>query len=240
MASNGPATSEPGRPEGGDASPAVGEDPATAPPATAAEEFEDYEELTPELVEDEAIRGDFMLRWAVVFAAFLLGATKIGEAPTLVHVKTGQYLASHGVLPPRNDVFSSTAVDRPWYNLSWLFDLVVGLVHTMAGFAGLSAFKAVLVAVTFGLVVHTSRRNTPTWWTAVCGALALLACHQRLMAQPTLFTFLGLALLFWGLNRYRAQVSGESPGGEVAGGTPVGQPSGSASLWWLVPLFVVW
>ena len=220
--------------------PVAGGDAATAPPAETSEDFEDYEELTPELVEDEAIRGDFMLRWAVIFAAFLLGATKIGEAPTLVHVKTGQYLASHGVLPPRTDVFSSTATDRPWYNLSWLFDLVVGLVHTVAGFAGLSAFKALLVALTFGLVVHTSRRNSPTWWTAVCGALALLACHQRLMAQPTLITFLGLAVLFWGLNRYRQRLAGEVGGNDAAGNAAESPPALSGNLWWLVPVFVAW
>ena len=33
----------------------------------------EYEPLTPELVQDEAARGDFMLRWAVVLLAFLMG-----------------------------------------------------------------------------------------------------------------------------------------------------------------------
>ena len=85
------------------------------------------EPLTPELLEDEAIRGDFMLRWAVVLLAFLLGCTEVGDTQTLVHVKTGQYLLSHGVLPPRTDVFSSTAADRPWINLAWLFDIVLAV-----------------------------------------------------------------------------------------------------------------
>src|SRR5262245_2286469 len=81
--------------------------------------------LTPELLEDEAQRGDIMLRWAVVLLALLLGCTEIGDTQTLVHVKTGQYLLSHGILPPRTDVFSSTATDRSWVNLSWLFDIAL-------------------------------------------------------------------------------------------------------------------
>jgi hypothetical protein len=62
--------------------------------------------------------------WAVVLLAFLLASTRIGETPTLVHLKTGEYLTGHGWLPPANDVFSYTATDRPWTNLSWGFDLV--------------------------------------------------------------------------------------------------------------------
>ncbi len=91
--------------------------PASPPPEVAApldmphenatppavDDFEDYEELTPELVEDEAIRGDFVLRWSVVLMAFLFGATCIAESATLVHVASGRYLWSHGVWPPAND-----------------------------------------------------------------------------------------------------------------------------------------
>ena len=57
--------------------------------------------LTPELVEEEAIRGDLMLRAFVVLLAVLLACTEIAETRTLVHVKPGQYMASHGWLPPR-------------------------------------------------------------------------------------------------------------------------------------------
>ena len=47
-------------------------DGETSPPveqtagAEGDDEFLDYEPLTPELLEEEAIRGDFALRWAVV------------------------------------------------------------------------------------------------------------------------------------------------------------------------------
>ena len=68
------------------------------------------------MVEDEAIRGDFEMKWAVILLAVLFGCTLVAESTTLVHVKTGQYLAGHGFLPPAKDVFSSTASDRPWIN----------------------------------------------------------------------------------------------------------------------------
>src|SRR5690242_2665013 len=101
-------------------------DPASS---AAADGLPDDDALTPEVLEDEALRGDLMLRWAVVLLAFLLGCTEISETQVLVHVKTGQYLLSHGFLPPRTDVFSSTAADRPWVNLSWLFDAALAGVY---------------------------------------------------------------------------------------------------------------
>ncbi|MFT5322694.1 MAG: hypothetical protein ACI8P0_000535, partial [Planctomycetaceae bacterium] len=91
--------------------------------ATDEDDLPEWEPLSPEIVEDEAIRGDFMLRWAVILLAFLLGCRHITDTVTLVRIRTGEHLASNGILPPANDVFSYTASERPWVNLGWLFDL---------------------------------------------------------------------------------------------------------------------
>lgn len=196
---------------------------AAAAEAPEDEDFDEYEPLTPELVEEEAIRGDFVLRWAVVLLAFLLGSTRIAETPTLVHIRTGEYLAEHGWLPPANDVFSYTALDRPWTNLSWGFDLLAAGVYGLTSFAGLSVFKALLTALAFGLVVHISRPGAPTWWGSICAGLALLAVHLRLTMQPALITLLGTAVVLWILYDWRL-TEGRS----------------TKRLWWLVPALLVW
>ncbi len=196
-----------------------------APPATAtppADDFDDYEELTPEIAEEEAVRNDFVLRWAVVLLAFLLASTHIAETATLVHIKTGQYLAEHGFLPPRTDIFSYTAPERPWANLSWGFDLLVAGIHALGSFTALSAVKAVVVALAFWVIGRISRPGTPTWWGSVCGALALLGCHLRMPAQPQIVTYLGLALTMWVVYSWREA------------------PEKPKRLWLLLPLFVLW
>ena len=202
----------------------------TASPGQPADEFEEYEPLTPEVVEEEAIRGDFVLRWAVVLLAFLLGSTRIAETPTLVHVKTGQYLATHGILPPRQDVFSYTAADRPWANLAWGFDLLVAGLHAIGQFTSLSVAKALVIAIAFWLIGKISRPGTPTWWGSICSALALLACHLRMSAQPTLVTLLGLALVMSLVLKLRQS----QPDAEHR------SKYRSQQLWLLVPLFLVW
>ena len=121
-------------------------------------------ELTPEIVEDEAIRNDFMLRLAVVLLAVLVACTEISETRTLVHIKTGEYLGSHAVLPPRTDVFTHTASEKPWINLSWLFDLFSAGVFAVGGAISLTVLKSLLAGLTAYLLIKAVKRDVPTWW----------------------------------------------------------------------------
>lgn len=197
----------------------------------SSEGLPEWEPLTPELVEDEAIRGDFMLRWATVFLALLFGCRQITETTTLLHVKTGQYLAAHGVWPPKTDVFSATATDRPWINLAWFWDLISAGLFSVGEGIGLSLGTALLVAATWWLLGKTSRTGVSTWWGSILGVLTLLACHPRFSGQPETVTLFGLAATLWVLHAWQETVRSE------ASATTTNQP---LSLWWLVPGFVVW
>lgn len=186
------------------------ETPATGVPSgteqstnstATAEGLPEWEPLTPELVEDEAIRGDFVIRWAIVGLALLFGFAQISESRTLVHIRSGEYMASHGFLPPSKDVFSCTATDRTWVNLGWLFDLLTAGVHSAMGGVGLSILQGVLAGITFGLIAHTYRAGIRTWWGSICAALALLACYPQFTVQPELVTLLGVGGLLWLLQR---------------------------------------
>ncbi len=203
----------------------------TAPPT---EGLPEWEPLTPELVEDEAIRGDFMLRWAVVLLALLIGCRQIVETTTLVHVKTGSYLASHGFWPPQHDVFSSTASEHRWVNLSWLWDLISSGLFAIGQGTGLSLATALLVALTWWLLGKTSRANVSNWWGSILGVLTLLASHPRFSGQPETITLLGLAGTLWCWHAWRSSL-------ETAGSTNViAATSQPMSLWWLVPGFALW
>lgn len=201
--------------------------------ATPANDLPDWEPLTPELVEDEAIRGDFMLRWAVILLALLIGCRQIVETTTLVHVKTGRYLASHGFWPPAKDVFSSTASEHRWVNLSWLWDLISSGLFAIGDGIGLSLGTALLAALTWWLLGKTSRPGVSTWFGSILGALALLACHAQFSGQPETITLVGLAATLWLLCEWRTSHEASSTGVAALSGRPV-------SLWWLAPGFVLW
>jgi tetratricopeptide (TPR) repeat protein len=185
------------------------------------DELPEWEPLTPELVEDEAIRNDFVMRWAVVGLAVLLGCSQISETKSLIHIRTGEYIAAHGFLPPKTDVFAYTRADQPWVNLSWLFDLVAAGVHGLGGGLALSVFQALVAVGIFSLLVHTSRPGIRTWWGSICAALALLASFRQFTIQPEIITLLGVGVTMWLMVRTQ-------------------EGSSSAGVWAFVPLIWVW
>lgn len=185
------------------------------------EDLPEWEPLSPEIVEDEAIRGDFMLRWAVILLAFLLGCRHITDTVTLVRIRTGEHLASNGILPPANDVFSYTASERPWVNLGWLFDLLIAGVYGVGGAAGLTLFTAFVGGATFYLLHGISRDNLPTWWTSVCVGIALLMANLQFTVLPQLITLLGVAWMLRGLHTWS-------------------QTGKQSTLWCLAGSLVVW
>ncbi|HIE95805.1 MAG TPA: hypothetical protein EYQ63_02040, partial [Fuerstia sp.] len=84
---------------GNDASSAATESGATDLPGLSPDfddELPEEEELTPELVEEEAIRGDFMLRWAAIFLAVLFGFSQMADTRTLVHIRSGEQMMQNG------------------------------------------------------------------------------------------------------------------------------------------------
>ena len=184
-----------------DAAAAASDSLAGNPQAHSNDGLPEWEPLTPELVEDEAIRGDFMMRWAVILMAFLFGCTQIAETETLVHIKSGQYQVGHGLLPPRVDVFSFTAAGQPWVQMSWLFDLVVAGLYAAGGAVALTLAKALLAAVLCGVVQSISRPGVSTWWGTICAAMMVIACFQQFTALPEFVTLIGLAFTLLCLHR---------------------------------------
>ncbi len=196
-------------------------DDESGPGNDAEDDLPEWEPLSPEIVEDEAIRGDFMLRWAVVLLAFLLGCRHISETVTLVRIRTGEHLASNGILPPSTDVFSYTASERSWVNLGWLFDLVIAGLYGAGGPTALTLFTALAAGVTFYFLHGISRDDTPSWWTSVCVGVALLMANLQFTALPQLITLLGTAWMLRGLYSWS-------------------QTGNQSTLWCLVASLAVW
>lgn len=166
-----------------------------ASPTEVPDGLPEYEPLTPELLEDEAIRGDFMLRWVVVGLALLFGIGEVTDATPLVHVRSGNWLASHGFWPPATDPLSISAADRRWINLSWLLDLFAAGVHAVGGGVLLSLVTGLIIALTLAIVVHACRPGIRTWWGSVCTAMVLLAAYPAFEFTPNMVTLLGVAVV---------------------------------------------
>jgi tetratricopeptide (TPR) repeat protein len=190
-------------------------------PAPRVEEEEPADEITAADVADEARRNDAVLRGAAVLMALAFACTTIADPRALVHVATGKYIASHGYLPPRTDVFSATAEGRPWVNLGWLFDLAAAGLHAVGGMTALTVLKAAAAVGLAVLLFACRRTGVSSWWASFVVVLTAVAAMPQLDASPELVTLLGLGITLWLLTRYRHE-------------------DDARSVFWLVPVYLVW
>ncbi|MBC7966666.1 MAG: hypothetical protein H7Z17_12180, partial [Fuerstia sp.] len=171
------------------------------------DELPEEEPLTPEMVEEEAVRGDFMLRWAAVFLAVLMGFTQISDTKPLVLIRSGDYMRTHGLLPPRTDVLSLTVADKPSPNVSWLFDHLISLCWSVGGDKALTLLKVLIAGLVGYLLTHISIRGVPTWWNSICAVFAIVACSSDFVPLPELVTMLGMTLTMKWLYQHRLGIA---------------------------------
>ena len=167
------------------------------------DELPQEEPLTSEMVEEEAVRGDFMLRWAAIFLGVLMGFTQINDTKPLVLIRSGDYMQAHGMLPPRTDVLSLTAAEKPSPNVSWLFDHIISLCWSAGGDKALTLLKVAIAGLVGYLLTHISIRGVPTWWNSICAVFAIVACSSDFVPLPELFTMLGMTITMRWLCQHR-------------------------------------
>lgn len=161
----------------------------------ASGDLPDLIELTPDLVEEEAIRGDFMLRWATILLAVLMGCGQIASSRTLVHIRSGLDMQASGFLPAAADPYSNANAGNSADNVSWLLDHILAIAWALGGATGLTVFKAIIAGIIAWQLSRISVERLPTWWNSICGVLALAACCSDLVPITDLMTLLGLTVI---------------------------------------------
>lgn len=166
------------------------------------DELPEEEELTPELIEEEAIRGDFMLRWAAIFLTVLFGFSLIADTQVLTLIRSGESLVSNGLLPNHPDQLSYAAPqDKALSNTTWLFDIILAQVYAIGGATGLTIMKVAIAGLIAWLLSQISVRMMPTWWNSICCVLAAAAFCVDLLPITDIVTLLGLAITLLWLHR---------------------------------------
>lgn len=113
----------------------------------------------------------------------------------------------HGQLPPRTDVLSLTAADKPSPNVSWLFDHVVSLCWSAGGEKALTLLKVAIAGLVAYLLTQISIRGVPTWWNCICAVFAIVACSSDFVPLPELVTMLGMTITMRWLSQHRLGIA---------------------------------
>lgn len=125
--------------------------------------------------------------------AFLSGSFVARNSDLWLHRATGRLIAS-GDYRFGTDPFAYTTEGHYWANHAWLFDL--GLHHSFQAFgdAAVVALKAAVVVLIAAAMILAARNSGPLWLSAACVLCAVLAMSPRLLLQPTIGSFLLLAV----------------------------------------------
>ena len=131
-----------------------------------------------------------------------ISATLLGDADTGWHIRNGQIiLATHSV--PRVDSFSYTRAGQPWYAWEWLYDTLIGAIHSVAGLNGVVLFTALVISLTFALLFRFALRRSGSF--AIAASLTLLAAAAsqiHTLARPHVLSWLFTLLWIEALYRF--------------------------------------
>ena len=118
-------------------------------------------------------------------------------------------------------LFSYTRAGQPWYAWEWLYDLVIGAIHHVAGLNGVVLFTAVIIAGTFALLFRFVLRRSGSFAAAIALTLLAAAAAQiHMLARPHVLSW--LLVLLWADVLYRFEEGKRS------------------ALLWLPPLMLLW
>jgi hypothetical protein len=136
--------------------------------------------------------ASFILYFFLAAFVFVGSIFPITDNDVWWHLKTGQYIWNVRHIP-LNDFFSCTIYGKPWTTYEWLSQVVLYMIASGSGLAGLTVFKALCVALIFLMMALRAKGSCGlVRW--VVFAVAFLAMRDGLRERPQLFTYLLTAM----------------------------------------------
>jgi hypothetical protein len=112
----------------------------------------------------------------------------LSDSDTGWHIRTGGWIRQHHVIP-RHDLFSFTMPDQEWFAWEWLTDVLMSLLHSAFGLAGLTGASVLLLTFTYWWLCR--RMISSGTGPLMAGALALFAAMASIvhwLARPHLIS----------------------------------------------------
>ena len=167
-----------------------------------------------------SIADIFFLVLVGMLAFSPMSAALLGDADTGWHIRDGEVIWNTRAVP-HADFFSYTRQGQPWYAWEWLYDLLIGAIHHVAGLNGVVLFTAVIIAATFALLFRFVLRRSGSFVAAsALTLLAVSAAQVHMLARPHVLSW--LFTMLWTEALYRFDEGRKS------------------TLLWLPPLMLLW
>jgi hypothetical protein len=128
---------------------------------------------------------------AVLYAIPVIGSVReVTDPDVWWHLRTGQWVIEHGAAPT-TDPFSQGGSEKTWMAYSWLFDVVLYLLHQAFGLWGVVLYRAAASVAVTAAVHRLIARRVPRFLPAFLLTATVVVTFVPLMNERTwLLTFL--------------------------------------------------
>jgi hypothetical protein len=180
----------------------------------------------------KSLQKTYVFLFFAVVAAY--SAHDISNLDIWYHLRCGQFILDNFKIPQTN-TFSYIAVDRPSFDLYWLFQVLIYLIHRVSGISGLVAFKMSVLIAAFCLLINMRKKEDGYILPAFCLVLGAMAANARFIVRPELASYLFLCLYFFILHRYHNR-----KGRSIYLLIPLQILWANMHGFWVLGLFLVW
>lgn len=125
-------------------------------------------------------------------ALVIMGQPVFSDADSLWHIAAGDLMRETGRLPAHDPWSFTAGAEQPWYLISWLFDLLLSLVHAAGGVAAVYLLPQLLLALLVAVVMRgvLARGGIGSDVVILLAIAATLALATFATARPQLIAFL--------------------------------------------------
>jgi hypothetical protein len=116
------------------------------------------------------------------------GLPLLSDPDTHWHIAVGDWIVANRALP-RVDAFSFTFTGEPWIAKEWLSQLLLTTAYHAAGWGGVTALGAAVVAATVALLLRLLLRDLTAPVAILVVAAALVMMQPHLLARPHVLAF---------------------------------------------------
>ncbi len=132
---------------------------------------------------------------AVALPALIALLVPLPAVDLAYQVRAGDEILRSGALPAV-DTWTFTIAGTPWLDQQWLAQVLLAGVHRLGGWELLAVLRAVLVAVSFGLLAWAAMlRGAGSRTAAILSLIAFAVAAPALALRPQLFAILVFAIL---------------------------------------------
>ena len=129
---------------------------------------------------------------AVIYCLFIFGGGErlFRDSDTGWHIRNGQWILSHGMLP-RTDPYSFSKPGQPWLAWEWGSDAVMGWMHGLDGLRGVASLFALLAAAAAWMWCRLNfAAGGDFFLTALLAAPMITTVSLHWLARPHLLSWL--------------------------------------------------